>query len=82
MDLFAVDFSFNELQFLRQSLDLVTIKGTDAKFLASLQIKIETELVEIQQMQLQQEIDKQTALQEIIEKEEKKTKKQSSNIPS
>jgi hypothetical protein len=82
MDLFAVDFSFNELQFLRQSLDLVTIKGTDAKFLASLQIKIETELVEIQQMQLQQEIEKQAALQEIIEKEEKKTKKQSSNIPS
>ena len=36
MDLFAVDFSFNELQFLRQSLDLVSIKGTDAKFLANL----------------------------------------------
>ena len=82
MDLFAVDFSFNELQFLRQSLDLVTIKGTDAKFLASLQIKIETELAEIQQMQLQQEIEKQVALQEIIEKEEKKAKKLSSNIPS
>lgn len=82
MDLFAVDFSFNELQFLRQSLDLVSIKGTDAKFLANLQIKIETELVEIQQMQLQQEIEKQAALQEIIEREEKKTKKQSSNIPS
>ena len=82
MDLFAVDFSFNELQFLRQSLDLVTIKGTDAKFLASLQIKIENELVEIQQMLAQQEIEKQAALQELIEKEEKKTKKQSSNIPS
>ena len=82
MDLFAVDFSFNELQFLRQSLDLVTIKGTDAKFLASLQIKIETELAQIQQMLAQQEIEKQAALQELIEKEEKKTKKQSSNIPS
>ena len=82
MDLFAIDFGFNELQFLRQSLDLVTIKGTDAKFLASLQIKIETELEEIQQMQLQQEIEKQAALQEIVEKEEKKAKKLSSNIPS
>ena len=82
MDLFAVDFGFNELQFLRQSLDLVTIKGTDAKFLASLQIKIETELAEIQQMQLQQEIEKQAALQEIVEREEKKAKKLSSNIPS
>ena len=82
MDLFAVDFSFNELQFLRQSLDLVTIKGTDAKFLASLQIKIETELAEIQHMLNQQDVEKQAALQELIEKEEKKTKKQSSNIPS
>lgn len=82
MDLFAVDFSFNELQFLRQSLDLVSIKGTDAKFLASLQIKIETELAEIQQMLTQQEVEKQAALQELIEKEEKKAKKLSSNIPS
>ena len=81
MDLFAVDFSFNELQFLRQSLDLVTIKGTDAKFLASLQIKIETELAEIQQMLTQQEVEKQAALQEIVEREEKKAKKQSSNTP-
>ena len=81
MDLFAVDFSFNELQFLRQSLDLVTIKGTDAKFLASLQIKIETELAEIQQMLNQQDVEKQAALQEVIEREEKKAKKQSSNTP-
>ena len=82
MDLFAVDFSFNELQFLRQSLDLVSIKGTDAKFLASLQIKIETELVEIQQLLTLQEVEKQAALQEIVEREEKKAKKLSSNIPS
>jgi len=82
MDLFAVDFSFNELQFLRQSLDLVTIKGTDAKFLASLQIKIETELAEIQRMLTQQDVEKQAALQEIVEREEKKAKKLSSNIPS
>jgi len=82
MDLFAVDFGFNELQFLRQSLDLVSIKGTDAKFLASLQIKIETELVEIQQLLTLQEAEKQAALQEIVEREEKKAKKQSSNIPS
>jgi Tfp pilus assembly protein PilN len=82
MDLFAVDFSFNELQFLRQSLDLVTIKGTDAKFLASLQIKIETELAEIQRMLTQQDVEKQAALQEIVEREEKKAKKLSSNTPS
>lgn len=82
MDLFSVDFGFNELQFLRQSLDLVTIKGTDAKFLASLQIKIETELAEIQRMLTQQDVEKQAALQEIVEREEKKAKKLSSNTPS
>ena len=45
-----MDFTLNEITFLRQSLDLVTIKGTDAKFLAGLQIKLEHELEEIQRM--------------------------------
>lgn len=45
-----MDFTLNEITFLRQSLDLVTIKGTDAKFLAGLQIKLEHELAEIQRM--------------------------------
>lgn len=79
MDLFSVDFSFNELQFLRQSLDLVSIKGTDAKFLANLQIKIENELIEIQQMLNQKEIEKQAALQDVIERENKKARKESSS---
>jgi hypothetical protein len=54
MDLFSLDFTPNELNFIRQSLDLVTIKGTDAKFLADLQLKIENELTEIQRL-IQQE---------------------------
>jgi hypothetical protein len=82
MDLFAVDFTPNELQFLRQSLDLVTIKGTDAKFLASLQIKIENELAQIQQLLALHEVEKQAALQQIIESENKKAKKQSSTVVS
>ena len=82
MDLFAVDFTPNELQFLRQSLDLVTIKGTDAKFLANLQVKIENELLEIQQLLTLQEVEKQAALQQIIESENKKAKKQSSTVVS
>ena len=45
-----MDFTLPEITFLRQSLDLVTIKGTDAKFLAGLQIKLEHELAEIQRM--------------------------------
>lgn len=79
MDLFAIDFTLNELIFLRQSLDIVSIKGTDAKFLANLQTKIENEAAQIQQMLNQQEIEKQIALQDIIEKENKKAKKESSS---
>jgi hypothetical protein len=82
MDLFAVDFTPNELQFIRQALDLVSIKGTDAKFLANLQFKIENELVQIQQLLTLQEAEKQAALQEIIEKENKKARKQSSTVIS
>ena len=81
MNIFSIDLTVNEIQLLRQSLDIISIKGTDAKFLASLQIKIETELIEIQKMLTQQEVEKQAALQELIEKEEKKAKKLSSNIP-
>ena len=73
MDLFAVDFSFNELQFLRQSLDLVTIKGTDAKFLASLQIKIENELVEIERIKAEEEQKKVRDLQQLIEADQSKS---------
>jgi len=50
MNIFSMDFTLPEITFLRQSLDLVTIKGTDAKFLAGLQIKLEHELAEIQKM--------------------------------
>ena len=37
-------FTINELQFIRGALDIVTIKGADAQFLAQLQLKIEKEL--------------------------------------
>jgi hypothetical protein len=66
MDLFSLDFTPNELNFIRQSLDLVTIKGTDAKFLADLQIKIENELIEIQHLIQQQQQQKEDVLKQII----------------
>ena len=69
MYIVSMDLTPNELNFVRQALDLVSIKGTDAKFLASLQIKIETELTEIQQLLTLQEAEKQAVLQELIEKE-------------
>jgi len=66
MDIFSVDFSPNELNFLRQALDLVTVKGTDAKFLAGLQLKLENELVEIQKILEQESINKVQSLDQII----------------
>jgi hypothetical protein len=66
MDLFSLDFTPNELNFIRQSLDLVTIKGTDAKFLADLQLKIENELTEIQRLIQQEQQQKEDILKQII----------------
>ena len=78
MNIFSIDLTVNEIQLLRQSLDIISIKGTDAKFLANLQIKLENELLQIQEIIKQEETKKQQDLQHIIEKEEKKNKKQQS----
>ena len=48
MDIFSIDVTLNELLFIRQALDLVTISGKDAKYVASLQYKLENEIQEIQ----------------------------------
>ena len=78
MNIFSIDLTVNEIQLLRQSLDIISIKGTDAKFLANLQIKLENELLQIQEIIKQEETKKQQDLQHIIEKEEKKSKKKQS----
>lgn len=41
-------FIKEELQVLRNSLDIIEIKGSNAKFIATLQFKIEQELTKIQ----------------------------------
>jgi glutamyl/glutaminyl-tRNA synthetase len=75
MNIFSIDLTQNEITFLRQALDLVTIKGTDAKFLANLQIKLEDELIQITKILCQEEEVKQQSLQDIVSREEKKSKK-------
>tara|TARA_R110000868_G_scaffold215661_2_gene465763 strand:- start:1112 stop:1315 length:204 start_codon:yes stop_codon:yes gene_type:complete len=50
MDIFSIDLTLPELVILRQSLDFVTIPGKDAKQFAALQIKLETEIAEIQRL--------------------------------
>jgi len=75
MNLFSVDFTHSELNFIRQSLETVPIQGRDAKFCASIQIKIEHELEEITRMIKAEEQNKLLGLQEIINQEENKTSK-------
>lgn len=69
----SIELNPVELNFIRQALDLVTVKGVDAKFLASLQIKFESELAEVQKMIEQDELAKQEDLKKIIDKESSKS---------
>jgi hypothetical protein len=73
MNIFSVDFSHAELNFLRQALETVPIQGRDAKFCASIQIKLEQELEQITQMIKSEEEQKMFGLQNIIQSEEQKT---------
>jgi hypothetical protein len=66
MDIFSIDFSFNELVFVRQALDVVSVAGKDAKFLAALQLRVENELAEIQKMKQEVEESKIEELQQAI----------------
>jgi hypothetical protein len=75
MDIFSIDFSHNELNFIRQSLETVSIQGRDAKFLANLQIKLENELTQIHNMLSIEEQNKQTSLQTVLQEEKKTSKK-------
>jgi len=51
MDIFSIELTLPEIQTLRQSLDVITIAGKDAQFLATLQIKLESEIQQIANMQ-------------------------------
>ena len=73
MNIFSVDFSHAELNFLRQTLETIPIQGRDAKFCASIQVKLEHELEEIIQMIKTEEENKNVSLQQILENEEIKT---------
>jgi hypothetical protein len=55
MDIFSINLTHNEINFVRQCLDLSSISGKDAKFLANLQTKIEQELIEIEQIKIESE---------------------------
>jgi acid phosphatase family membrane protein YuiD len=75
MDIFSIDVTHNEIVFLRQALDMVTVSGKDAKFLANLQMKLENELTEIQNMKVKEEEKKQRELKVVLEAETIKSSK-------
>lgn len=74
MNIFSVDFSVSELNAIRQALDVITLSGKDAKFIASLQAKLDSEIQEIHNQLQQHEIDKQQQLIQSIEADKKKSK--------
>jgi hypothetical protein len=57
MEIYSIDVTPQELAFLRQSLDIVSISGKDAKFVAGLQTKLEHEMMEIQHAKEQQKFE-------------------------
>jgi hypothetical protein len=69
MNIFSIDFSHAELNFIRQALETVPIQGRDAKFCASIQIKIEQELEQIIQFIKNEEEAKVLGLQQIVNNE-------------
>jgi hypothetical protein len=61
MNLFTIEnLSVEEITVLRQSLNVIDIKGSSAQFIANLQLKLDSELGQIQQM-LQAEQNKKQA---------------------
>ena len=76
MDIFSVELNILELQIIRQSLDVITIKGSDAQFIAGLQFKLESEINQISEMITQAEKEKEEQLQKMIAAEARKAKKQ------
>jgi hypothetical protein len=75
MDLFEINLTFNELTFLRSALDPISIQGRDARFVASLQIKLEQEIEEVKRMLQEAENKKMEDLQDAIKEDQKINKK-------
>jgi len=62
MDICSIDFTYNEMVFIRQSLELPTISGRDAKFLVNIQTRLEDKIIEIEKVKEQEEQKKQKVL--------------------
>ena len=75
MDLFEINLTFNELTFLRSALDPISIQGRDARFVATLQMKLEHEIEEVKRMLQEVETQKMESLQDAIKEDQKINKR-------
>lgn len=66
MNVFTIEnLTVEELKVLRQSLNVIEIKGASAQFIANLQLKLDNELMQINQMLQQEELKKQAGIAKI-----------------
>lgn len=66
MNLFTLEnLSLDEITVLRQSLNVIDIKGASAQFIANLQIKLDSEIRQIKELLAQEENKKQIGIQKI-----------------
>ena len=66
MNLFSIEnLSIEEIAALRQALNVIDIKGSSAQFIANLQLKLDSELQQIQIMMQEEEQKKQEGIKKI-----------------
>lgn len=66
MNVFTIDnLQLDEIKLLRQSLNVIEIKGISAIFVANLQIKLDGEIREIESMLKEEEAKKQAGIKKI-----------------
>ena len=66
MNLFAIEnLTLEEISLLRQSLNVIEIKGSSAIFVATLQVKLDQEISQIKNMLAEEEKKKQAGIRKI-----------------
>ncbi len=66
MNLFTLEnLSLEEISVLRQSLNVIEIKGASAQFIANLQNKLDSEILQIRELISQEEKKKQAGIAKI-----------------
>ena len=69
------NLTLEEIQVIRQSLNVIEIKGSSAQFIANLQAKLDEEIAQIREMLLEQQFLQQTATQTEENTKSKNTRK-------